>query len=128
MKAADLFENGVIYINGKEINTVSDLQWINHPKFAGVLMKNLFCGKESNDNMSAMIVKIDPHHEIGTHVHEGKSELHEVISGEGIAEVGDVQINYRPGVISLIPSDLPHSVRAGDSGIVLLAKFTPPLN
>ena len=75
-----------------------------------------------------MIVKIEPQHEIGNHIHEGKAELHEIISGEGTAVVGNSKINYKPGVISFIPGDVSHSIKASDKGIILSAKFTPPLN
>jgi quercetin dioxygenase-like cupin family protein len=123
-----MFENGVIYINGVELNKVSDCQWQKHPKFEGVFTRGLFSGKDSNNNLSAMMVKIDPDCEIGNHIHEGKAELHEVVYGEGNTLVNQKSIAYKPGVISFIPADIPHSVKAGDTGLVLLAKFTPPLS
>ena len=128
MNLTDLSENGIIYINGTELKKASGIEWVNHPKFAGVMMKHLVAGKECNDVLSAMLVKIDPQHEIGNHIHEGKAELHKVLSGHGTADVGSYSINYKPGVISLIPAGIPHSVRAGDEGLILLAEFSPPLN
>ena len=128
MNLTDLSENGIIYINGTELKKASGIEWVNHPKFAGVTMKHLFTGKECNDVLSAMLVKIEPRHEIGNHIHEGKAELHKVISGSGIAKAGNMSIEYKPGVISLIPADIPHSVRAGDEELILLAEFSPPLN
>lgn len=128
MNITNISEDGVIYINGNKTNNISNIQWINHPKYAGVLIKNLLSGDESNNNLSAMLVRIEPHHEIGNHVHEGRSELHEIISGKGIATIDNTQINYGPGVISFIPNDIPHSVKAGDTDMILLAKFTPPLS
>ncbi len=122
------FENGTVYINGEKAGSVPGIEWTKHPKFNGVFTKNLFTGKDSSNNLSAMIVKIEPDHFIGLHTHEGKSELHEVISGDGTATVEDYEISYRPGVISFIPADTAHSIRAGERGMILLAKFTPPLN
>ncbi|MDR1451881.1 MAG: cupin domain-containing protein [Helicobacteraceae bacterium] len=121
------FEHGVIFINGVELERVSNIQWQKHPKFEGVFTKNLFLGKDCGNNLSAMLVKIEPNCEIGNHIHEGKAELHEVICGEGNTLVNQKGIVYKPGVISFIPGDVPHSVKAGDTGMVLLAKFTPPL-
>jgi quercetin dioxygenase-like cupin family protein len=122
------FELGIVYVNGVELNKTDDIEWQKHPKFNGVFTKGLFYGKDSSNNLSAMLVKIEPNCEIGNHIHEGKAELHEVIYGEGVALVDDKSLDYKPGIISLIPADIPHSVKANNSGLVLLAKFTPPLN
>jgi len=123
-----VFESGIIYINGIELNKTDSIEWQKHSKFAGVFTKSLFSGKDSNNNLSAMLVKIEPNCEIGNHTHEGKAELHEVIYGEGVTLVNDKSIVYKPGIISLIPADVPHSVKANNSVLILLAKFTPPLN
>jgi quercetin dioxygenase-like cupin family protein len=123
-----VFETGSVYINGVELNKTYNIEWQKHPKFNGVFTKGLFSGKDSGNNLSAMLVKIEPDCEIGNHIHEGKAELHEVIYGEGVALVNDKNIVYKPGVISLITADVPHSVKANNSGLVLLAKFTPPLS
>jgi quercetin dioxygenase-like cupin family protein len=123
-----VFELGTIYVNGLELNKTNNIEWQKHPKFNGVFTKGLFSGKDSSNNLSAMLVKIEPNCEIGNHIHEGKAELHEVVYGEGVTLVNDKSIIYNPGVISLIPADVPHSVKANNSGLVLLAKFIPPLN
>jgi len=123
-----VFELGTIYINGIELRKTDNIEWQKHPKFKGVFTKDLFCGMDSGNNLSAMLVKIEPNCEIGNHFHEGKAELHEVIYGIGDALVNGKSIAYTPGIISLIPADVPHSVKANNSGLILLAKFTPPLN
>jgi quercetin dioxygenase-like cupin family protein len=128
MNNVNWIENGMVYINGKGLSSILSIPWAKHPIFEGVYTKNLFTGLNSNNNLSAMIVKIEPHHEIGNHIHEGKAELHEIIEGEGVAIVDNISINYSSGVISFIPGDILHSVKAGDKGLILLAKFTPPLN
>lgn len=116
------FENGTIFVNGEKLHDISAIEWSKHPKFAGVYMKNLFVGNEGN--FKALLVKIDPHHEIGNHIHEGEDELHEIISGEGSALVGTETIPYNPGAVSFIPSDIEHNIKAGEGGLVLLAKFS----
>ena len=122
------FELGAIYINGVELNKTDNIEWQKHPKFNGVFTKGLFSGKDCSNNLSAMLVKIEPNCEIGNHIHEGKAELHEVIYGEGVIFLNGKSITYNPGIISLIPADVPHSVKADNSGLILLAKFTPPLS
>jgi len=127
MNITDL-EDNTIYINGEKMDVISNIKWDKHPKFSGVFTKTLFTSKDSNNNLSAMIVKIDPNHEIGDHIHEGKYELHEILSGNGIGIIDNKNVEYKPGVVSLIPGDIRHSIKAGDKGIILLAKFTPSLN
>lgn len=122
------FENGMIVVNGATVGKISDIPWSRHPKFEGVFLKNLFDGKESNNNFSQQLVKIEGGCEIGNHIHEGKAELHEVLFGEGKTIVNQTAVEYRPGIISLIPANVPHSVKAHADGLIMLAKFTPPLN
>jgi hypothetical protein len=40
--------------------------------------------------------------------------------------VGQITVDYGPGTVSLIPADLEHSILAGESGMLFLAKYTPP--
>jgi quercetin dioxygenase-like cupin family protein len=93
-----VFELGIIYVNGVELNKTDNIEWQKHPKFNGVFTKGLFSGKDSNNNLSAMLVKIEPNCEIGNHIHEGKAELHEVIYGEGVTLVNDKDIISFQGV------------------------------
>lgn len=120
--------SGKVYINGKQLRDVKETSWQKHAQFEGVFIKPLFAGADANNQMSAMIVRIEPNKAIGDHVHEGKAELHEVVEGFGIAKVGNISVEYKPGVYSLIPADVEHNIHAGAKGMILLAKFTPPLN
>ncbi len=73
------------------------------------------------------LVKIDAGCEIGTHNHCGKTELHEVIFGHGKCFVGEKEIDYTTGKITVMPADINHKVTAGDEGLFLFAKFFPAL-
>jgi quercetin dioxygenase-like cupin family protein len=128
MNISDLINDGNVIINGRKVRAISDVSWNKHPKFDGVFTKNIFVGSESNNNINALIVKIEPNNEIGMHNHEGKYELHEIIDGNGEAIIGNTKVEYFPGVVSLIPSDIRHCIKAGPKGLILLAKFTPSLN
>ncbi len=121
-------DTGTVYVNGRETARIASAEWKKHPKFEGVSTKDLFTGSQTDGLMSLMLVRIEPHHQIGDHIHQGKAELHEIIAGQGIGIVGDTRVDYRPGVFSWVPADVPHRIEAGESGLILLAKFTPPLN
>ncbi|MBN2363836.1 cupin domain-containing protein [candidate division WOR-3 bacterium] len=116
-----------LFVDGIEMDVVPRNNWIPSPKFKGVKMINVLTGKDTNDLMSFHIVEIEPGHEIGDHIHEGKTELHEILEGNGTAEVNGKEIEYSPGVVSFILADTNHKILAGDKGLVLSAKFTPAL-
>jgi mannose-6-phosphate isomerase-like protein (cupin superfamily) len=127
MNFFDAFNNGVMYINGKEVKSVANISWDKHTVFQGVFTKNIFSGNDCS-GFNAMMVRIDPGYEIGMHIHEGKTELHEIIDGDGEAVVNNTTVKYYPGIISLISADIQHSIKAGSKGLFLLAKFAPPSN
>lgn len=101
MSISDFMNNGNVFINGKEVRTISNITWDKHPKFDGVFTKNIFVGTESN-NINAMVIRIEPNHETGMHNHEGKYELHKIIDGNGEAIIDNTKVQYLPGVVSLI--------------------------
>jgi quercetin dioxygenase-like cupin family protein len=118
--------------NGSEVLTdkmrkSEELTWNEHSSFKGVFMKHLVCGEQTNGAMSCHLVRIEPGHEIGLHLHQGKLELHEVMSGSGSLLRGDVAHEYRPGTVAVIPADVNHRVIAGNEGLFLFATFTPSL-
>ncbi|MFA8435624.1 MAG: cupin domain-containing protein [Marinifilaceae bacterium] len=120
------FNNGVLYLNGGKIST-SDLQWNSHPAYHGVALKHLIEGATTNNEFSCHLVKIEPNCEIELHNHAGKTELHEVIQGSGICTLESNELEYEPGNVGILPADKNHSVKAGEQGLLLLAKFFPAL-
>ena len=119
-------ESGKIVIenNGK---AVSDISWNPHPSFKGVSLKLILDGKSLSDRMSCHFVRIDPDCEIGMHEHGSQLEIHEVISGNGTCIINEKETAYSPGTIAVIPEKTPHCVKAGKKGLVMFAKFSPPL-
>lgn len=105
---------------------VDSLPWNNHPTFTGVALKHLITGKDTADKFSCHLVRIDTGCEIGSHIHVGKWELHEVVKGKGYCLIENSKIAYGEGIVTVIPADLPHSVFA-DEQLYLLAKFVPAL-
>lgn len=120
------FDNGRIAGPGAEAGA-GDLDWNPHAAFAGVALKHLVTGRDTDGRFSAHLVRLEPGAEIGHHVHEANWELHEVAGGTGLCRLGGREIEYRPGVLAVLPENEPHSVRAGADGLCLLAKFVPAL-
>nr|WP_321513095.1 cupin domain-containing protein [uncultured Pseudodesulfovibrio sp.] len=106
---------------------VSTLEWNQHPTFAGVALKHLLTGKDTDSRFSIHLVRLGPGAKIGDHIHDNCWELHEVADGSGVCLLNDQSIEYTPGVAAVMPEGVPHSVQAGESGLCLLAKFIPAL-
>lgn len=119
-------DNGLVILPGGEHPSV-DLPWRPHPAFKGVHLKHLVTGKDTEGRFSAHLVKVEPEREIGEHRHEGTLELHEVVQGRGVCHTRGLELDYRPGVVSLMPVAEPHRIVAGPEGLCLLAKFVPAL-
>ncbi len=120
------FETGSVSGSAGKRETES-IAWTPHPAFAGVSMKHLVTGADTNGTSSVHLVKVNPGCCIGDHIHSGKTEIHQVVSGEGRCLVEERKIEYGEGVVAVIPADRPHSVVAGESGLFLLAVFSPAL-
>lgn len=103
------------------------IDWSKHPTFEGVELKHIITSADTNGEFSYHLVRIAPNKSIGNHIHERQLETHEVIDGMGICVNDGTEIPYRQGVISIMFAGRPHEVNAGESGLLLLAKFFPAL-
>jgi quercetin dioxygenase-like cupin family protein len=115
------------YVVPEGIRDFSALPWNAHPKFRGVALKHLVVGADSGGLFSYHLVRIEPGEAIGAHIHDPQTETHEVVAGDGVCVNGDLRFDYSPGTLSLFQPRVEHSVRAGESGLLLFAKFYPPL-
>jgi quercetin dioxygenase-like cupin family protein len=119
------------FLNGKVFNhetkDIDELAWNKHKVFNGVYLKHLITGTETGNKFSCHIVKVDPGCTLENHIHEGKWETHEVIDGQGRAFIGNDSLEYKPGVLAVIPENITHKVCADNTGLVLFAKFIPAL-
>lgn len=127
----NLFEtfetNGTLY-NLQEVIAFGDISWSKHPTFEGVELKHIVTGAQTDGTFSYHLVRIAPHKQIGLHVHKEQLETHEVIAGNGICVNNGNSLTYEPGVIAILPKNMPHEVTAGENGLYLFAKFMPALN
>lgn len=120
------FETGSVSGSAGKKETES-VAWTPHPAFAGVSMKHLVTGADTNGTSSVHLVRVNPDCCIGDHIHKGKTEIHHVVAGDGRCLLEGREIAYAEGVVAVIPADCPHSVVAGDPGLFLLAVFSPAL-
>jgi len=120
------FQEGQVFSAAQEEH-VKDLPWHEHPKIQGVALKHLITAKDSDGKFSSHLVRVNHGCEIGTHIHEGKWELHEVLGGCGKCRIDQKEVDYRAGVMAVIPADIPHVVAATESDLYILAKFVPAL-
>lgn len=111
----------------QDLRTVSALPWNPHPKFAGVALRHLVTGADTGGRLSLHHVRIDPGSSIGDHIHAGMVEIHDVLSGGGICMLEGMEIQYLPGTMGIMPADQVHRITTGDTGMLLLATFSPPL-
>lgn len=119
-------ENGTIhFIDGPK--EIADLEWSGHPKFHGVFLKHMIKGEDTFGLFSSHLVKIDSGCVLEMHVHEEELELHEVIEGSGTCQLNEKIFDYYPGKMTVIPKMEKHMVRAGENGLILMAKFFPAL-
>jgi len=106
---------------------IESLPWNPHPTYKGVSLKHLIVGKDTGNQLSCHIVRVEPDCILETHQHDGKIEIHEVVDGDGIMYLDDKEINYSVGQVCVIPANTLHKVVAGKNGLYLFAKFTPAL-
>ena len=90
-------------------------------------MKHLVTGADTNGTSSVHLVRVNSGCCIGDHIHNGKTEIHQVVAGEGRCLLEEREIEYGEGVVAVIPADRPHSVVADEPGLFLLAVFSPAL-
>lgn len=118
--------SGYVVSLTKDMN-IDECTWNQHPTFAGVALKHLVCGADTEGQFSAHIVHIKPGCAIGEHTHPGKWEMHEVIAGNGECLLNTKKIAYQAGSATIFPPDVHHQVTAKDEDLYILAKFIPAL-
>lgn len=100
--------------------------WREHPRFAGVLLKNLLTSAD-NALASVNVVRVPPGREIGRHVHAAQVETIYVLAGQGLFWLGAAEVPVRTGRIVAVPMGVEHGLRnPGAEPVELLTVFTPP--
>lgn len=120
------FNEGALLLPNSRI-CFGELEWHDHPAFEGVRLKHIVTSAQTNGEFSYHLVRIAPYKKIGSHTHENQTETHEIICGCGVCINEGVELEYSPGVISLMKKGTPHEVSAGEKGLYIFAKFIPAL-
>jgi quercetin dioxygenase-like cupin family protein len=102
-------------------------EWTEHPRFKGILIKNLLT-REHNALANVNVVRVPTGGVIGDHHHGTQVETIYVLKGQSILTVEDREIPFNAGQIVAMPIGVPHSLRnEGEAWVELLTIFTPPL-
>lgn len=65
--------------------------------------------------------------EIGGEVHEGHDQLLYFVAGEGVAKIGEKEMEVKDGDVSIVPSGTFHNFRNTGSGMLkLFTTYSPP--
>ena len=122
----ETFDNGSLRLPASSTEFAA-LPWAKHPVFDGVELKHIVTAKDTAGQFSYHLVRIAPNKKIENHIHKTQLETHEVIAGSGVCINDGAAISYDTGVISILPTGVPHEVTAGEDGLFLFAKFIPAL-
>jgi len=120
------FEQGELALSGKRVMFM-ERDWQPHSQFAGVALKHLLTAADTGGAFSYHLVRVEPGCVIGEHMHATQRETHEVVAGTGVCRSHNEDIVYRTGSIALIEPGVRHAVTAGGEGLLMFAKFIPPL-
>lgn len=120
------FVSGTIVL-AEEDMPCTGMAWNQHPTFAGVRMRHMITGADTQGRFSVHLVWVEPGCSLETHRHEGNWEFHTVVQGSACCELAGRTTAYAPGVCGVIPMDTPHGVTAGEGGVCILATFVPAL-
>ncbi|SIO27931.1 cupin domain-containing protein [Halodesulfovibrio marinisediminis] len=125
MNDSTIANNTVYFSHGSK--ELKDIAWVDHPTFKGVQLKHLLTSEETGNIFSSHLIKIAPQCGLENHCHENQKELHEIMAGHGECVLTGKTICYKKGVMTVIEKGEPHQVKADEQGLLLLAKFFPPL-
>ena len=76
------------------------------------------------ERLTFSVVELDPDSVVPEHQHENE-QLGMCLAGSLVFRVGDETLDLRPGATWSIPSDVPHDVRVGPEGAVVIDVFAP---
>lgn len=122
----DLSGQSIVFHTNNE-EKISDIEWSEHPKFKGVHMKHIITGASTEGLISCHLVRVMPGCCLEMHIHDNNLEMHEVMDGKGTCLLDGKEILYQKGVAAIIPKGSPHMVKAGDKGLMIMARFAPAL-
>jgi quercetin dioxygenase-like cupin family protein len=124
MNIGELFERGTVSGSGFSEQSAGNAL-SPHKTFPGVSLRHLVRSEMTGGQISCHLVKVEPSCVLDTHAHPEQIEIHQIIYGDGVCEIGDSTVPYGVGVVGVIPKGMAHRVMAGADGLYILAAFTP---
>lgn len=111
----------------REHEEIERIKWGKSPKGSpGVWIRDLVT-RETNDQVTVRIVRVDPQGEIIPHVHD-VMEVFYILEGEGEVLMGAEQQFCLSGTCLVAPAGVKHGLRNTQNvPVKLLCVFTPPL-
>ncbi len=102
-------------------------EWREHPRFAGVMMKQLLTSAD-NGLASVNMVRLPAGREIGHHTHPTQVETAYFLSGQGLLWLGNAEVHVSAGQVVAVPMNTVHGLRNPfEQDLEVLAVFTPPM-
>ena len=121
-----LLGNGTLFFADRS-EEIEKLPWNPHPKFKGAFIKHLIRGADNDNKASCHLVRVNPGCQLTDHSHGNEWEYHHILEGEGTGYLDGRPMDYKAGIIAVIPKGVVHKVVAGADGILILATFLPAL-
>jgi len=91
------------------------------------LQRVVILGPETGvSQISAILVRLPPHHEFSMHTHPRAEDCFFVISGEGEVFEPDRRLSLSASTGVWIPPGVPHGLAAGASGVLEIGFQSPP--
>ena len=101
--------------------------WGEHPRFAGVLLKQLLTSAD-NGLASVNMVRLGAGREIPHHTHPAHVETAFILSGKVYLWLGDREVLFSAGQVVAVPMNTVHGLRNPfEQDLEVLAMFTPPI-
>ncbi|PWR69842.1 cupin domain-containing protein [Methanospirillum lacunae] len=97
------------------------------PGWVGVSLKDIITGKETGGAFSYHLVKITRHCEVPSHDHETQWEWNVILKGTGSFVIQEKETQVTTGETYVTPPGISHTVKAGNSELVITAVFVPAL-
>jgi quercetin dioxygenase-like cupin family protein len=103
------------------------IEWGEHPRVAGILMKQLLTASD-NRLASVALVQVPPGSVVGLHSHTDQVETVYVLKGQSVLTLAETEMPFNAGQIVALPAGVEHELRnAGPEPVELITFFTPPI-
>ena len=83
------------------IVNAADVQWGDHPRFAGIQMKSLLT-RVDNELANVNMIQVPPGNAVGWHIHGTQVETIYLLSGQAVLIVGGTELSISAGCIAAI--------------------------